>query len=465
MRDRGDLTKGADQAMSDLLQYDPAAADAVLDAAARETVVQRLVTARETLLGDLTDPPTSTSFNPLDIDFVDWPEKMLADDTELSRIEETASAFRDQNDEIVLLGIGGSSMGPRALFSALCDPFHNERPRQARGDSPRVYFEGDNLDNNSLVALLDRLAQLAGRRWALLVTSKSGNTLETAVALRVFLAALESRFEDPAEVPGALAVMTGAESRLREMARTIGCENIFSLPERIGGRFSILTAVGLLPAAILGLDIRQLLAGALATTRRFRETDPGNNPVLDHAATSITAEEHHGLSIRVLSVWTKALEPLGLWHDQLLSESLGKDGRGATPLTVVNTRDLHSRGQQHQDGRRDKLITNLLIDDPGSTPLVIPARADDSDGLNRLAGRTMPELLGAAIRGTNQAYAQDRRPTADIRLPRLDEFTVGQLVQMLMLSVTLEGYATGINPFGQPGVEGYKRQMHKELDG
>ena len=457
MRDRADNT------LSALLQYDPAAADAVLDADARTAVVERLVAARDTLLRDLADSPTPASFDPLDIDFVDWPEKMLGDDDELSRLENTATAFRARADEVVLLGIGGSSMGPRALSSALCDPYHNERSREDRRDSPRIYFEGNNLDNNALVALLDRLAHLPGQRWTLLVTSKSGSTLETAVALRVFLAALEARCDDPADVAGSLAVMTGAVSPLREMAREIGCENIFTLPETIGGRFSVLTAVGLLPAAILGLDIRRLLAGAADMTRRFREMDPGNNPVLDHAATSITAEEHHGLSIRVLAVWTKALEPLGLWHDQLLAESLGKDGRGATPLTVVNTRDLHSRGQQHQDGRRDKLITNLVIDDPRTTPLVIPARALDTDDLNRLAGRTMPELLEAAIRGTNRAYADDRRPTTDIRLPCLDEFTLGQLVQMLMLTVTLEGYATGTNPFGQPGVEGYKRDMHDEL--
>ena len=163
-------------------------------------------------------------------------------------------------------------------------------------------------------------------------------------------------------------------------------------------------------------------------------------------------------------VTSPSIDSFGLWVEQLIAESLGKDGRGATPLTAVNTRDLHSRGQQHQDGRRDKLITNLLVDEPRTTPLVIPPRADDIDGLNRLAGRTLHDVLEAAVRGTNRAYAEDARPTADIRLPRLDEFTLGALLQMLMLAVTLEGYATGINPFGQPGVEDYKRFLQNELD-
>ena len=443
--------------------YDFSAADAVLDANARAGVVDRLMDARTRLCQDAEGSTASDTFDPLDIDFVDWPTRLLENEAELTRIEQTGTEFREQADEIVLLGIGGASMGPRALFSALCDPLHNERSRGDRHNAPRIYFEGDNLDNNSLVALLDRLAQFSDQKWRLLVTSKSGSTIETALSLRVFLAALESRQGDPQQVGESLAVVTGAQSLLRDLATELGCENIFTLPEGIGGRFSVLTSVGLLPASILGLNVRKLLEGAAAMTRVFREADAGHNPALDHAATCITAEEHHGMTVRVLSVWSKALESLGLWHDQLLAESLGKDGRGATPLTAVNTRDLHSRGQQHQDGRRDKLITNVLIDEPRTTPLVIPARVNDIDGLNRLAGRTVHDVLEAAVRGTNRAYAEDARPTTDIRLPRLDEFTMGAMLQMLMLAVTLEGYATGINPFGQPGVESYKRHMTSEL--
>ncbi len=176
-------------------------------------------------------------------------------------------------------------------------------------------------------------------------------------------------------------------------------------------------------------------------------------------------ETRRGATIRVLSTWGKGLEAVGLWYDQLLSESLGKNGRGATPLTVVNTRDLHSRGQQHQEGRRDKLITNLVVEQTHREPLAIERSEFDQDNLNSLSGKTLPEILQAAYAGTNQAYAEDFRRTATIRLPRLDEGSLGQLFQMLMLATVVEGRLVGINPYGQPGVEAYKKHMNAILRG
>jgi glucose-6-phosphate isomerase len=157
---------------------------------------------------------------------------------------------------------------------------------------------------------------------------------------------------------------------------------------------------------------------------------------------------------------------VGLWYDQLLSESLGKDEKGATPLTTVTTRDLHSRGQQHQDGRRDKLITNLVVGEPRRDPLALPRLGSygaNQDKLDDLVGKTWPEMLAAAVAGTNAAYAQAKRPTADIILPRVDEHVVGQLLQMLMLATVVEGRLVGTNPYGQPGVEDYKKQMMARL--
>jgi len=165
------------------------------------------------------------------------------------------------------------------------------------------------------------------------------------------------------------------------------------------------------------------------------------------------------MTTRVLSTWGGRLEAVGLWYDQLLSESLGKAEKGATPLTGVNTRDLHSRGQQHQDGRRDKLITNLLPGGPSQEPLGIPSQKDDADELNRFSKLSVPEILQAAIEGTNQAYAKDKRPTADLILPAITEHSVGQLFQLLMLATVTEGELIGVNPYGQPGVEDYKNNM------
>jgi len=212
-------------------------------------------------------------------------------------------------------------------------------------------------------------------------------------------------------------------------------------------------------------DAIALLQGAADMTDRLRDAPPGENPVLDYVLTAALFEEQ-GMDIRVLSTWGKRLEALGLWYDQLLSESLGKHERGATPITGVNTRDLHSRGQQHQEGRRDKLITNVIVESPSATPLGLPAvpASENQDELNKHARKTLPEFLSAAIEGTNKAYADDNRPTADIFLPHVDAYCMGQLLQMLMLATVVEGCLIGINPYGQPGVEAYKQNMNEILN-
>jgi glucose-6-phosphate isomerase len=186
---------------------------------------------------------------------------------------------------------------------------------------------------------------------------------------------------------------------------------------------------------------------------------------LAYAGISHLMETLRGATIRVLSTWGKGLESVGLWYDQLLSESLGKNGQGATPITVVNTRDLHSRGQQHQEGRRDKLITNVIVEKPQRQAIALEKSQFDQDKLNELAGKTYPDMLRAAIEGTNQAYAEDYRRTTSIHLPQLDEASLGQLFQMLMIATVAEGRLIGINPYGQPGVEGYKKNMNAILRG
>ena len=167
----------------------------------------------------------------------------------------------------------------------------------------------------------------------------------------------------------------------------------------------------------------------------------------------------------MLATWGKHLEAFGFWYDQLLAESLGKQERGALPLTVVNTRDLHSRGQQHQEGKRDKLITNLIVERSRGDAVPVGRANSIRTGSTSCADKTMPEIMSAAIAGTNKAYRDDNRPTADIRLPRLDEYTLGQLFQMMMIATAVEGRLIGINPYGQPGVEAYKRNMNAILRG
>jgi len=196
----------------------------------------------------------------------------------------------------------------------------------------------------------------------------------------------------------------------------------------------------------------------------FRTAPAAENILLQFVGVCHLLEER-GYATRVLATWGKHLEAFGFWYDQLLAESLGKHERGALPLTMVNTRDLHSRGQQLQEGKRDKLVTNLIVEHSRGDAIQVGKSELNQDQLNELADKTVPDILSAAIAGTNKAYRDDNRPTADIRLPRLDEYTLGQLFQFMMIATAVEGRLIGINPFGQPGVEAYKKNMNAILRG
>ena len=410
--------------------------------------------------------------------FIELPQKYLdnqrrkGEASELGLILALAAYLQSEVDRVVILGIGGSCMGARALFEALCPSHHNELPPKARAGKPRIYFEGNAFDNDSLQELLDLLENtcvdpaLRDERWGAIVISKSGETLETAAAYRILRAEAMKFYGGQREkwLPYFLPV-TGDKGALRELVKAEGYEEseVLTVPDNVGGRYSVFTAAGLLPAAVMGLDIRALLLGATAMTKRFLEEPFEKNPVLQFAAVNYLLNEEFQKPIRVMSVWSKKLEALGFWYDQLLSESLGKQGRGATPVTAVETRDLHSRGQQHQDGQRDKFINNVIVRDARYAPIAIGMADHNQDDLNSLSRRTYVDLAQAALQGTNQAYAEVARPTADLILPALNEHALGQLMQMLMLATVIEGRLMGVNPYGQPGVQAYKHKMREIL--
>lgn len=468
--------------MANFLCYDDSAARRLIDNQLYEPLQPELIAAREEMLKDVTLLGTDqipASKQPLDAGFQNLPQQLLDEyesqkgESLLGKIEAKAQELREQSDRFVVLGIGGSYMGMRALFEALAHPWHNELTRDQRQGIPRLYFEGNNVDNDSVAALKDLLQSSCQdpndllQRWSLTVISKSGGTLETAVGFRLFREALEAYYGADSDESRALVVpITGMEGKLRNFSNEKGYSSVFPIPDNVGGRFSVFTAVGLFPAAVMGIDIKQLLQGAADMTQRFVTQPMGDNPVLDYTATCHLFEKEKQNTIRILSTWGKRLEALGLWYDQLLAESLGKQEKGATPLTVVNTRDLHSRGQQHQEGALDKLITNLIVEQPDSTPVSVPLvpESQNQDQLNKLKGKTVPDILSAAIEGTNRAYADVNRPTADLILPSLNEYTLGQTLQMLMLATVLEGRLIDINPYGQPGVEAYKKNMQEVLN-
>jgi glucose-6-phosphate isomerase len=416
---------------------------------------------------------------PLEAGFIDLPQTTLdshrrkGDASDLGRVLALANRLREEADRIVVLGNGGSVGGARALFTALRSAYHNELPAESRLGVPCVYFEGDSADNETLQDLLELLQitcvdpERREERWAVVAVSKSGDSLEPSVALRVFRREAAEFYGLRSEWQHRLfAAVTASESPLQALFAASGhdSDDVLLVPGDVGSRFSVFTAAGLLPAALMGLDVRALLLGAAAMTKRFVEEPFERNPVLQYAGVNHLMTEECGKPLRVLAAWSKKLEGVGHWYEHLTSESLGKRGRGPTPVTVVGTRDFHSRGQQLYEGPRDRVINNLVIKSPRSVPVMVSMAEHNEDGLNAIARKGLPDLTSAAYQGANQAFFDAGRPTADLIVPALSEHTMGQLLQMLMLATVVEGRLMGINPYDQPAVDVYKRQQREHLE-
>lgn len=401
--------------------------------------------------------------------FWDLPHTMRG---ELDAMLAAAEEFRQLGDAHLILGIGGSYLGARMLFEALCHTFHNELPAARRGNWPRIYFEGNGVDNDSFHDLIDRLS---GEDLTCHVVSKSGGTLETGLAFRL----VRQRLGD--QVKG-WAVTTEHGKRLLAVCEQLELARLkfFELPRNVGGRFSVLTSVGLFPAAMMGLDVGKLLDGA----HQMRDHCLNNTLVWKNPAFLYAALQHlsllSGRNISVMSVWTKALEAFGLWYDQLSAESLGKDSRGRTPITAVCTRELHSRGQQHQEGTRDKVICNLVVRDPRRDPLAAdPDPGDDAeramyanrdaydkaqrkrieaeaDGFFYAAGQPLHNISEFAYMATDTAYAKVQRPGMTMAIGKLDEEHLGALIFLFELATLVEGRLMAVDPLDQPGVQAYK---------
>lgn len=377
----------------------------------------------------------------------------------LNHIQQVADQLAAAGDRHVILGIGGSFLGAKALIQGLCHPYHNERTREERQGRPRIYFEGNNLDSDALQGLLDLLPQNApttlADKWTMNVISKSGGTIETAAVFRLLRQLAESHY-GPDASRYIVATTDESKGQLKNLADQAGYQT-FVIPDNVGGRYSVLTPVGLLPAAVAGVNIHKLVAGARAMADLCQQTTGLENPACLYAGLQYLAYRA-GKCVSVMNIWDKALEYVGFWYDQLCAESLGKDGLGRVPLTAVSTRDLHARGQQIQDGMRNAVITNLFVQQSNHN-ISLKAAEPDLDQLNYLEGKTIHEMLTSAFQGTNFAYTQDRRPNVSFTLKHRSAYHLGALFYLLERATVLEGYLMAINPLDQPGVEDYKNFM------
>ncbi|MDI9470315.1 MAG: glucose-6-phosphate isomerase [Bacillota bacterium] len=386
-------------------------------------------------------------------DFRGWIDLPARPDTEeLARIREAADFIRREADVLVVVGIGGSYLGARAVIEALQNPFAASMSVAERG-GPQIVFAGHQLSGSYHADLLD---WLEGKRVCVNVISKSGTTTEPAIAFRILQRYMESRYE-PEEVKQRIFVTTDANrGALLDLARARGYAR-FVVPDDVGGRYSVLTAVGLLPIAV-NHDIDALLAGAAAAREAWLNVDdPLTAPPYAYALWR-NALLRAGYDTEFLVHYDHQLRWFVEWWKQLYGESEGKDGRGLLPAGVEFTSDLHSMGQFIQDGRRGLIETVLRVATPQRS-LTVPFDEADGDGLNYLAGRDLADINARALEGTTLAHVDGGVPNLEVELETVDETTLGWLIWFFEFACGLSGYLNAINPFDQPGVEAYKRNM------
>ena len=370
------------------------------------------------------------------------------DREEFARIQAAASRIRANSQALVVIGIGGSYLGARGVIDCLRSPNYNLK----RKDTPNIYFVGNGLSSDAMGEVLDLVADVD---FSVNVISKSGTTTEPAVAFRFFREALEKKYGREGARERIYATTDKARGALKSLADSEGWET-FVVPDNIGGRYSVLTAVGLLPIAVTGIDVGKLLAGA-EEMRKVCEIQDFTNPAWRYAAARYRLYRA-GRSVEVLSCYEPAFRFMGEWWKQLFGESEGKEGKGLFPASVEFTADLHSMGQYLQQGQRLMLETTVRFA-PQAGHLTVPADGENGDGLNFLAGMTLDEIGEKAFAGTLLAHTEGGVPNLILECGERNEETLGQLIYFFEYACGLSGYLLDVNPFDQPGVEAYKRNM------
>jgi len=388
-------------------------------------------------------------------DFLGWLDLPTAEATEeLRRIEAAAERIRGTSDAFVVIGIGGSYLGPRAAIELMQGCNYNLRKGNG---APQVFFAGNSLSTrgwNELQQLLE------GKDFSIAIISKSGTTTEPAIATRALRWMLERKYGTEGAKKRTYAITDPCKGALRQMATEEGWET-FVIPPNVGGRYSVLTAVGLLPMAVAGIDIRQVMAGAYEAKENYNRLRSFENPVWLYSAIR-NLLYRNGKNIELFESFEPGFKMFGGWWQQLFGESEGKDGKGIFPATAEFTADLHSLGQMIQQGERN-LFETMVRFDPPAQKAVVGGDYKNLDGLNYLEGKTLDFVDEQAFLGTLAAHVDGNVPVITMDMGELNDAKLGEMFYFLELCCGVSAYMLGVNPFNQPGVEFYKRNMFRLL--
>ena len=386
-------------------------------------------------------------------DFTGWLDLPVNyDREEFARIQKAAQKIQSDSKALVVIGIGGSYLGARAVVELLKSPNYNALPKS----TPDIYFAGNGISSDAVTEIF---TMIGDRDFSVNVISKSGTTTEPAIAFRLFKQALEKKYGADGARGRIYATTDRKKGALKTLADREGYET-FVVPDDVGGRYSVLTAVGLLPIACCGIDIEKLMQGA--QKEREQTLAAGIDSAAAQYAMSRQALYAAGKTTEILAAYEPSFRFMSEWWKQLYGESEGKDGKGIFPASVDLTPDLHSMGQYIQDGKR-MLQETVVFFDKARTSITVPSDEENLDGLNYLAGREMSYINEKAMQATKAAHISGGVPVTEIRLPEISEQTLGALIYFFEFACGVSGYLSGVNPFNQPGVEAYKKNMFRLL--
>ena len=429
--------------MSDKVTFDYSKAEQFLGSNEIPAMKELVMNAKEKLVAK----------DGLGNDFLGWIDLPVNyDKEEFDRIQKAAKKIQQDSQVLLVIGIGGSYLGARAAIEFLRHGFYNQISQEVR-KTPEIYYVGNSISSSYIQGLID---VIGNRDFSINMISKSGTTTEPAIAFRVFKEILEKKYGKEEAAKRIYATTDKARGALKNLATEEGYES-FVVPDDVGGRFSVLTAVGLLPIAVSGADIAKLMEGAASGRKLALEKEFEENDALQYAAVR-NLLHRKGKSVEILANYEPSLHYVSEWWKQLYGESEGKDGKGIFPAAVDFTTDLHSMGQFIQDGSRIMFETVLNVE-TSREEIILQEEPVDLDGLNYLAGKTVDFINKSAMNGTILAHTDGQVPNLMIHIPAQTEFYLGQLFYLFEFACGVSGYVLGVNPFDQPGVESYKKNM------